>query len=138
MLWAKKLRDEHVNLVQSLETLSSTVAKAPLPVQITDLEASQLALQQEVKSLRETLAAAHQQREHSRIADERIAALEQQVRAEARLRDQNAKVANEQIKRLEEDVAALRRWAPSASKPGVSAAETSHSSQLSGEYLDDL
>ncbi len=149
MLWAKKLRDEHVKLVESLETLSSTVAKAPLPVQITDLEASQLALQQEVNSLRATLAAAEQQREqhsrieqqweqHSRIADERIAALEQQFRTEARLRDQNAKVANEQIRRLNEDVAALRRWAPSSSKLGVNTAETSHSSQLSGEYLDDL
>jgi len=139
MLWAKKLRDEHVNLVESLETLSSTVAKAPLPVQITDLEASQLALQQEVNSLRETLAAAELQREqHSRIADERIAALEQQVRTAARLRDQNAKDNNEQIKRLEEDVAALRRRAPSASKLRVTSAGTRHTSQLNGEYLVDL
>jgi len=137
MLWAKKLRDEHVNLVQSLEILTSTVAKAPLPSQVTDLEASQLALQQELNSLRETSAAAEQKREqHSRIADERIAALEQQIRAEARLRDQNDKVANEQIRRLEEDVAALRRQAPS--KLGVDYADTNHSSQLSGEYVADL
>jgi len=119
MLWAKRLRDEHVNLVQSLEKLSST---------IKDLEASQLALQQEGNTLRETLAVAEQERErHSRIVDERNAALEQEV-----------KFANKQIIRLEEDVAALRRQAPSASKLAAKPAETIPTSQLSSEYVVDL
>lgn len=139
MLWAKKLQDEHVDLVKSLGLLSSTVAKSPLPVQITNLEASQLALQQEVNSLRETLEIAEQKREqHSRDNDERIAALEQQVRAEARQRDQKDQVANEQIKRLEEDVAALRRRAPSASKLEKQFAETICTSQLSSKYILNL
>lgn len=136
MLWAKRLRDEHANLVHSLEALSSTVAKAPSPVQITNLEASQLALQQEVKSLRDSLAIAEQQREkHTRIADERNAALEAQARAEAQLRDQKDKVTNEQIRRLEKWMAALSRRAPSASKLGEKFAETIRTSPLSSKYI---
>ena len=139
MLWAKRLRDEHVNLVQSVETLSSIVAKAPLPVQITNLDASQLALQQEVNSLRETLAAAEEQRkQHSKIADERIAALEEQAKAKARLQDQKDKVADEQIRRLEEDVATLRRQDPVASKLEERSTETIRTSRLCGKYVVDL
>ncbi len=116
--WSQQFLEEQLELDDSIKTLTSTIAKAALPVQVEDLEASQLATLKDVKSLAQKLAATRQRWEQdSYMTLKGIAVLEQEVGVEANLQDQTAKVTQEQIRRLEENMIALERQGPSTSEP---------------------
>ena len=82
MIWAKRLKDEHVELLQTIQKYSSTIAEAPIPVQVTDLQVSHRALHDEVKSLREAVTLAQQRQEQeSRKLNDRVTSLEEEKKA---------------------------------------------------------
>ena len=125
MLWAKKLQDKHVSLVNDTESLSRTVQQQGEEINSGVVAAQEQA--QEIVSLRSELSSL--KTEH---ADE-IAALKEQLHEEVasiRLELDSSKSGHG------EEVAALRDEVRALSEVWTGRAQTVHASQLTREYFD--